>query len=414
MYGEFDSAGTFAADRLVRWNEGWVPSPGTPGFEALHDLLADGPVLYAAGRGPPGQTFRCVRRLSGSSWIGVGSFFADPAGPVVHDLLLYQGELHAAGRFERIGSVTVNGVARWDGTAWQPLGGGLTLGPGGAAWTLAVYDGRLIVGGDFVAAGGVPASRVAAWDGSSWSPLSAGLNARVRVLHVHQGDLIAGGKFTSVSFPPTSRVALWNGETWDAVGLGLTGTVRALASLGPELIAGGSFTEIPGGILGNNIARFDGTSWGPMGSGLDDRVIGLSGDETGVWVGGRFRTAGTTRSVLVARWIEPGGPAPGGPGAGFVLLHEPPIRVYPNPARDAVRFRLELARAGPASLDVFDVAGRRVRRLLAGPHPAGPSVVTWDGRSDAGAPLPAGVYFYRLETNGGTASGKVVRTGGAQ
>jgi hypothetical protein len=73
------------------------------------------------------------------------------------------------------------------------------------------------------------------------------------------------------------------------------------------------------------------------------------------------------------------------------------LRSAPNPftARTAIRF--DLARRGPASLCVYDPAGRLVRRLVprrvvdAGAHEA-----LWDGRDDAGAKLPSGLYFCRL------------------
>lgn len=71
-----------------------------------------------------------------------------------------------------------------------------------------------------------------------------------------------------------------------------------------------------------------------------------------------------------------------------------PLVAYPNPMRDGTELRY-LARGGAAvSLQIYDAAGKRVRRLLSGARlDAGEQRFAWDGRNDAGTPLPAGTYF---------------------
>ena len=59
-------------------------------------------------------------------------------------------------------------------------------------------------------------------------------------------------------------------------------------------------------------------------------------------------------------------------------------------------FLVELPQATRVSLDVFDLQGRRVRNLADRTMPAGASVLPWDERAEAGAPLGAGVYFARM------------------
>lgn len=68
----------------------------------------------------------------------------------------------------------------------------------------------------------------------------------------------------------------------------------------------------------------------------------------------------------------------------------------PNPTRAAVRLDVVVGRAGAVDLAVFDVLGRRVRSLVAGEAASGRTTVTWDGRDDAGAVVPSGVYVVRL------------------
>jgi flagellar hook assembly protein FlgD len=48
------------------------------------------------------------------------------------------------------------------------------------------------------------------------------------------------------------------------------------------------------------------------------------------------------------------------------------------------------------TLDVFDVNGRRIRRLASERPSTGRVAIEWDGRDDAGRAMASGVYFYRL------------------
>ncbi|MCB1184939.1 hypothetical protein KDM41_16045 [bacterium] len=68
----------------------------------------------------------------------------------------------------------------------------------------------------------------------------------------------------------------------------------------------------------------------------------------------------------------------------------------PNPFNPATTVRFELAVAGAVTLDVHDVSGRRVRRLIAADLGAGPHAVVWRGRDDAGRDVASGTYFVRL------------------
>jgi hypothetical protein len=73
---------------------------------------------------------------------------------------------------------------------------------------------------------------------------------------------------------------------------------------------------------------------------------------------------------------------------------------YPNPVRSATTIEYQLAESGPVSIEIYNVLGQRVRRLVDREHEAGPHAVQWDGRNDAGQPVASGPYFYRLQTSG--------------
>jgi subtilisin family serine protease len=71
------------------------------------------------------------------------------------------------------------------------------------------------------------------------------------------------------------------------------------------------------------------------------------------------------------------------------------LRADPNPFNPRITIHWRAAAAGPAALDIFDAAGRRVRRLTCDQVNAGERHVAWEGTDDAGRPVPSGVYLVR-------------------
>jgi DNA-binding beta-propeller fold protein YncE len=73
----------------------------------------------------------------------------------------------------------------------------------------------------------------------------------------------------------------------------------------------------------------------------------------------------------------------------------------PNPMTDDTVIRFAVPDGGEqVSLQIYDARGRLVRTLVDGWQPAGVAAVSWDGRDRAGAAVPAGAYFYRLQSGG--------------
>lgn len=84
-------------------------------------------------------------------------------------------------------------------------------------------------------------------------------------------------------------------------------------------------------------------------------------------------------------------------------------RARPNPFRSGVTIDFNLPAAAPARVSIHDVAGRRVADLVHGPRSAGAHRVEWSGRNDAGNPVAAGLYFYRVESGEHRATRKIVK-----
>ena len=216
---------------------------------------------------------------------------------LVHTMVVYDDgsgpALFVGGTFVHAGSLTVNRIAKWNGSSWSALGAanpGITS--GAAVFTLSVYDdgsgSALYVGGSFTQVGGfLTANNVAKWKSGSWSTVGTGLHGSGSVAaytsavwddpNVGDGpELYMGGSFTVAgSVINAYRIARWDGSDWSAVGSGMDDYVNALAVFdddgdGPRasaLYAGGGF--IIAGVAANRVARWDGTSW----TALKDNVI---------------------------------------------------------------------------------------------------------------------------------------------
>ena len=70
---------------------------------------------------------------------------------------------------------------------------------------------------------------------------------------------------------------------------------------------------------------------------------------------------------------------------------------YPNPFNPMTTIAFSLKETGQVRIDIYNVAGERVRTLLHERRPAGAhSDVRWDGTNDVNQPVASGVYWYRL------------------
>jgi len=73
-------------------------------------------------------------------------------------------------------------------------------------------------------------------------------------------------------------------------------------------------------------------------------------------------------------------------------------RNYPNPFNPTTTITFTLPAAQLATLDVYDVQGRLVKRLFEGIGSIGENVKVWDGTNTGGQAVGSGVYFYRLSS----------------
>ena len=319
--GLLDSAGTLGAYDLVAWDgTNWqLVRPGVgnglyiPLVNMVRAIAVNGNDLYASGTFLAAGTIKAnrVARWDGTNWWAMGSGMKgmnDAVTTTVSALAISGGYVYAAGNFTNAGGVMITNIARWKDSSWSAVGSGLD----NQALAMAVNGSDVYVGGNFIKAGGVTANYIAKWDGSTWSALGSGLNGGVSAISVGSDGIYVGGNFTTAGGATANQVARWDiaASAWHSLGNGTTngvgGSVTAILPVSPtEVYVGGTFTTA-GVVAANRIARFDGTSWSALGSGMSGvtspSVNALADDGVYLYAAGAFTNAGGTMVSCIARW----------------------------------------------------------------------------------------------------------------
>ena len=243
-----------------------------------------------------------VALWNGASWSTLGTGPDHGPGGPVHAVKWLGNELYVGGEFPGANNLPANHLIRWDGSSWHPLVAGGVTGLNGSVHALATAGDHLYVAGRFTTAGPVVANCVARWDGTTWSALGGGISGGatpvVTALAVApDGSVYVGGMFTSASGVPAVNIARWDGSSWSPLGTGITGPgaiVRAIAvASNGDVVAGGNFTTA-GGQPAQNLARWNGSTWQEVVGGVQEgEVLALAYDGDDLWVGGTFTKANT-------------------------------------------------------------------------------------------------------------------------
>lgn len=359
-WGEFPPVAGLSGAKVARFDgtswQGLGQGPiGTPTCAVVHDD-GSGPALVVATRPTTGTIGDLVvQRWNGTSWVALGSISSssaeriatldDGAGPT----LLLQGILRdpltllgnslarffgptwtsfplAPGVVVRSMQVldtplgprlfvgaqdlldSTGRVDRWDNGAWTTLGQLGDAYPTAQSFATANLGAgrRLFVGGSFSLAGDAQAANVAEFDGTAWHPLGGGngVDRPIECLRVYDDGsgpaLYAGGSFRAAGTSVAPRVARWNGTSWTPVGAWSGPAVHALAAFddgtGTALFAGHD----------EGVSKWDGTNWSPVASSPSARVNALavfdSGQGTELVAAGTFSQLGAVFLRNVAAW----------------------------------------------------------------------------------------------------------------
>ncbi|MFN0244559.1 MAG: hypothetical protein ACKVWV_16850 [Planctomycetota bacterium] len=340
--GRFTLMDGVAAGGLAKWDGAQWTLPGSAGGSFVYALtvhddgLGGGLALYAGGdftfidgAGPR------VAKFDGSTWTSLSntpangyvrsfaSFDPDGVGPVTT-------RLYAGGTFQQAGRNRLRAIAEWNGSAWSDVGGTGSIDFNGLHVLDDGSDPALFAIGSFTAMGGVSAHGVAKWNGNTWAALGSGISGGTdfenfgAMAQFDDGSgsaIFVGGDFDKAGGSTVHDLARWSGSAWSIVAPG-SGADEAARSVefssvgstnGEVLYAGGEFTSI-GGATVLHIAKWDGTSWSALGTGLTphvgmparnivrDMIEFDDGSGRALYVCGSLLHAGGIPAQYIARW----------------------------------------------------------------------------------------------------------------
>jgi hypothetical protein len=308
VVGAFTNLGGVAANSVARRSGGaWQAMGG--GFTGTNVLVTGianyNGSLHVSGsfQNADGVPARNMAMWTGSAWLPFSE-----ANDEVRHILTDGTYVYAVGDFTTIGATTARRAARWNGATWEALGEGITP----STFDAKLNGAELLVSGNFITAGSASVACVAQWDGSQWKALNSGRQngmnlplGLVLAFDAHNGSLYAGGGFTGAGGETMNRIARWNGSAWSPLDSGIIGPsahrVRAIAHVGNDLYVGGTFTNA-GGVIASNIARWDGLQWHALGTGVNSNVHAVAEFAGGLLVGGAFTRAGGLPANRLAQW----------------------------------------------------------------------------------------------------------------
>ena len=379
----------------------------------------------------------------------------NPDGLIVSAMALGPGRVYVSGDFANIGGNpkprryfaaldTLNGEA----LDWNPNA------DNGAA-ALLFDGGAVYAGGYFTQISGHARSYVACLDGETGLPTSWDPSADWPVFALARSGntLYVGGIFDFFGSLPrrgiaavdakSGMVADWNPRLDN-------GWVKCILAADSLVYVGGTFSHI-GGQARQGLAAIDNrsgaaTEWNPSPEAWHVHSPGINAlalGDSGIWVGGDFATIGGGSQIGLAcvskRTGLAGGQAPdpdgivwtlaqglggivvgggfgrlgGWPSGGVGLIRaegtgQTPIpgtvitRVWPNPGHGVVSLACRFSSIGRGTLEVFDLAGRRI---LAKSAEVSSVRAVHEFRFETTGWRP-GVYLCRVSTNGADAAGK--------
>ncbi len=266
--------------------------------------------LYAAGSFDKagGTTANSIARWDGIAWSTLGSGVAPNTFRIINAVAVVGDTVYAGGDFANIGGKVAPVLAVWQNNTWAAVDGGL----GSSAYVFALAasgDGGVYIAGNFDGGGTVFSKNFIKWTGSDWQAMGKGvgfrsISGRVNTIAVSEtGQVFIGGAFGYVAGRPAQNVAVWNGNEWSALGNGVDEEVFALAIDGTDVYVGGSFSKA-GAISANHIARYDAATgtWSALGSGINASVRALALGHGKLYAGGDFTAAGSASVHYIAQW----------------------------------------------------------------------------------------------------------------
>ena len=81
---------------------------------------------------------------------------------------------------------------------------------------------------------------------------------------------------------------------------------------------------------------------------------------------------------------------------------------YPNPFNPTTRIQFSMPASAHVRLDIYNTLGQRVKTLIDRPLQAGAQSLLWNGTHDSGETVSNGIYYYRLSSEHGVLTKKML------
>jgi subtilisin family serine protease len=210
-------------------------------------------------------------------------------------------------------------------------------------------------------------------------------------------DLSAPGQSVRSSVPGNGFEGGWNGTSMATPHV--SGAVALLVSAVPELA--GQVEEIEDILRSTAVPLTTNQGCGgDLGSDVPNNVFGAG--RLDVWAA--YQEALSRRTAIGEESPEKPPDAAAGPQAAVSRL----LSNRPNPFNPGTRITFEVGTISRVTLDLYDIAGRHVRRVVSQQHDPGVYSVVWDGRDQHGRSAPSGMYLVRFAADGVKQSRRVV------
>lgn len=289
--------------QLAKWDgSSWTTLMSGGGYVGA--ITMKGAELYAGGSfgsalGGGSMSYVARRFVGGGGWSSLGT---GVNGDVLA-LTVAGNDVYAGGSFTTAGGLSANGIAKWNGTNWFALGSGVN----GSVSAISAVGSNIYVGGKFSTAGGVACTNLACWNGTAWTAVNAQMRGVPKALIANGTTLYVGGAIDSVNNQKVGNIFSYSAGAVQPLKAGVSyGNVTVARTNGNNIFVGGQWNSIYGTNTAS-IARYDGTNWHGLGTGLTNafgvplvRDIIIRSNE--VFVCGRFDSAGGIAATNIAKW----------------------------------------------------------------------------------------------------------------
>ena len=205
-----------------------------------------------------------IAKWNGSAWTALATGLSSYVNDIVQGI---DGTIYVGGNFLNAGGDgDADYIAKWNGSAFVHVGAAAAT--NGSIQAMAVApNGDIYVTGGFTTIGGVSANHIARFDGTTWYPLGTGLSGGGSgwgwgIAIKENGNVYITGDFTSANGVTCNNIAVWNGSTFIPLGTGLNGVGYVVSfDYAGNLYCGGVFTTAGGAALADRMAVWNGTTW---------------------------------------------------------------------------------------------------------------------------------------------------------